>query len=194
MLAVKSRFSKTMYGPNRPLAMVEARGSQVASAPGTPSLWCFCSGRTGLLMWLAGTAPGWKRTSEEFLFSFQECHKRASQWFCFCEMSSVVGVFFLEASGAAHLHSVSGKGRGSRLLPGSWTERTWAGWLFGWDQPPGPWKRSPCPPSTEAAPPHWPSLTGLAWTDPVAVASGTELHGPEAMLPECSAILRVCAA
>lgn len=115
MLAAKSKFSKTMYGPSRPLVTVGTRGSQVASVPGNPSPQHSCGGQTSLLMWLALSRSG-NALRRNFYFHFG--NKRASQRFRFCEMKSAVGVLFLEASGAAHLHSISGKGCGGRLHPG----------------------------------------------------------------------------
>lgn len=138
----------------------------------------------------AGTALEWKCTSEEFLFSFRECHKRLSRRFRFCEERSVVSVFSLEPGRAAHLQSISRKGC-SREAASRPPDRTWVGGPFAWNQPLDPWKWPPCPPIARAALPHWPSQIELGWTDSVAAASGTEYQDPESLcFPACSAILR----
>lgn len=74
---------------------------------------------------------------------------RPFQWFRFCEERSAVVVFFLEAFGGAHLQSIRGVWQGQ--APSRPLDRTWAGWLFGWDQPPNSQKWLPSPPSTRAA-------------------------------------------
>lgn len=85
----------------------------------------------GRALGVAGTALEWKCTSEEFLFSFRECHKRPSWRFCFCEERSVVSVFSLEAGGLHICRALAGRGAAGRLLQGLQTEPGRDGHLLG---------------------------------------------------------------
>lgn len=72
-------------------------------------------------------------------------------------MKSAVGVLFLEASGAAHLHSISGKGCGGRLRPDP--RQNPGGVAFWLGSAPRPLETAPLP--TE----HWDGPTPLARLD-----------------------------
>lgn len=79
----------------------------MASVRGNPSPQC-SRGDWDRAPDAASAASELKYTSEEFLFSFRERHKRLFQRFRFCEERSAVVVFFLEAFGGAHLQSIRG--------------------------------------------------------------------------------------
>ena len=130
--------------------------------------WLQCRGPQPLGTWqqlgqalhAAGDAAELRCTEEEFYFAFENIARDLSSSSVSVRSAVIVVVFFLEASGEAHLQSISGAGVWlGRLHPGLQTEPGVGGGEgrpFGWDQSADPWRRAPA--TALGPPPAWPGL------------------------------------